>query len=225
MAAIRWLGHSSFEIDLEGRHIIVDPWLDPRPLHVERLVKPATNAEGIKKADLIAITHEHFDHCDKYDVKRIQEKTFAPVLAPEPALANLDVGERQRMAAYVGDEFTHGGIEVKVVQAKHPRSQYPVGYIFSAGGASVYHAGDTFEFFEMNQIHADVALVPVGGRHTMDVISGLNAVKRLNCGVAIPMHHGTFSDIRADVREFETKAKKDGKVKPVVLEVGGEYYF
>ncbi|MFH1200434.1 MAG: MBL fold metallo-hydrolase, partial [Candidatus Micrarchaeota archaeon] len=211
--------------DLEGKHIIVDPWLDPRPLNGERLVKPSTTAEGIKAADLIAVTHEHYDHCDKYDVKRIQEKTFAPVIAPEPALAVLEVPERQRMAAYVGDEFSHNGIEVKVVAAKHFKSQYPVGYIFSVGGKSVYHAGDTFEFFEMNQIQADVALIPVGGRYTMDVLSALNALKRIRCTAAIPMHYGTFKEIQADINEFSTKAKKDGKAKPVVLGIGQEYYF
>jgi L-ascorbate metabolism protein UlaG (beta-lactamase superfamily) len=210
---------------LDGKVIVVDPWLDPRPLNHQRLVRPAVTSEGIRHADLIAVSHEHFDHCDKYDVKRIQEKTFAPVLAPEPALAVLEVPDRQRMAAFIGDEFSQNGIDVRVVQAKHYRSQYPVGYVFSAGGKSVYFAGDTFEFFEMNQIQADVALLPVGGKSTMDVISALNAIKRVKCSAAIPMHYGTFSGIEADIHEFETKARKDGRVKPAVLQVGQEFFF
>ena len=225
MASVKFLGHASFEIDLGGRVIYTDPWWDPKPLKLERLVPPAIHAENVKKADLILISNEKPDHCDKFDVQRVQEKTFAQVLAPDPALAKLEVNPRLRMTAYEGDSFNSMGLDITVTKAKHPQSQYPAGYIVGAEGKRVYFAGDTYDFLEMREIAADVALLPIGGRETMDVLSAVSALKMLNCKYVVPMHYNTFKTIQANAREFEEKARKAGKAEPVLLRVGESFSF
>ncbi len=225
MASVKFLGHASFEIELGGRIIYTDPWWDAKPLKMERLVPPGIQAESIRKADLIMISNEKPDHCDKFDVQRVQEKTFAQVLAPDPALAKLELNPKLRMTAYQGDSFHNMGLDITVTKAKQPQSQYPAGYIVSAEGKRVYFAGDTYDFFEMHEISVDVALLPIGGRETMDVISAVNALKMLKCTYVVPMHYNTFKMIQANVREFEEKAKKGGRAEPVLLRVGESFSF
>jgi len=208
-----------------GRILYTDPWWDPRPLHGERLVPPGIQVEQIKKADMILISNEAPDHCDNFEVKRLQEKTFAQVLAPEPALAKLEVNPRQRMTAYQDDRFHVMGLDIHVTKAKQPKSQYPVGYIISAGGQSVYFAGATYEFYDMHHINVDCAILPIGGRQTMDIFGALNAIRMIKCKYVVPMRYNTFKLIEANAREFELKAQKSGKASPVMLRVGEGFDF
>lgn len=225
MANVRFLGHSSFEIHLGNRVIYTDPWWDPRPLNMERLIPPALKAEDVRKADLIAISNEKPDHCDKFDVLRVQEKTYAQVLAPEPALAKLELNPKLRMAAYTGDAFQNMGLDIQVTTSRHPQSQYPVGYVFSAGGKSVYFAGDTYEFQQMREISADVALLPIGGRETMDTLAAISAIKMLRCKFVVPMHYDTFKTLHADLRSFYDNVRKNTKAEPIMLRVGEGFEF
>lgn len=226
MSYVKYLGHASFEIELEGKVVYTDPWWDRQPRKEERLVAPAMTPEQARRADLILISHEHFDHCDPFDVARLQEKTFAQVIAPEPSLAMLEkVPPRSKMTAYSGDSFSTMGVDVTVTDAKHPQSQYPVGYVAKVGDKSIYFAGDTYEFFEMNKIQADVALLPIGGTYTMDVYSAVKALKFMRCKYVVPMHYNTFSNIKADTHEFAKKVADNTRTKAVVLEVGETFSF
>ena len=220
MMSVRWLGHSSFMVEMGGRFLLFDPWLDPRPKQFARDVPPAVLPSQISKCDLIFITHEHFDHCDPYSVGVIQSRTLAQVVAPQDTLALLDVPARARVPVEVGDAFNLMGVQVKVTPAKHPQSSYPVGFIANAGGESVYHAGDTYDLFAANEPSISTALVPIGGTFTMDVIGAVAALKRIKAKNVIPMHYNTFDKIRASAEEFATRVKHSTKVNPVVLKVG-----
>ncbi|MFA6049332.1 MAG: MBL fold metallo-hydrolase [Candidatus Micrarchaeia archaeon] len=225
MASIRWLGHSAFEVKMGGKTLLFDPWLDPRPRDSERNVPPATTAEKIKKADLIFITHEHYDHCDPYDVATIVQTTFAHVIAPGPALAKLDIPQRNKIIAIAGDSFSFQGIDVDVFSAVHPQSTEPVAFRVSAEGKSLFHAGDTYDHYALSNVQVDLAMVPIGGTYTMDTLASITALKKIRCKYAVPMHYGTFSRIDADVREWEQRVKKETKATPVVLEVGDSFEF
>ena len=217
---IRWLGHSGFLVELGSRVLLFDPWLEPHPRQSERLVPPALEPKQIAKCDLILLTHEHFDHCDPYSVGVIQSRTVAQVVAPEEALALLDVPARARVPVQVGDAFNLMGVQVHVVQAKHPQSTYPVGFIASCGGESVHHAGDTYDFFEMSKIDVKTAFLPIGGTYTMDVIGAVSALKRIRAKNAVPMHYNSFGRIRVNAEDFANRVKAGGKTNPVVLKVG-----
>ncbi|MFH1750744.1 MAG: MBL fold metallo-hydrolase [Candidatus Micrarchaeota archaeon] len=219
MVSLKYLGHSAFEAQFGNKTVLFDPWLDLRPKE-ERLIPPAHTAEEIRSADLILISHEHFDHFDPADVKRIYERTFAHIVAPEPVFERLSLPENRKVVAYVGDEFSYQGFDIRVVEARHPQSSYPVGYIVSDGSQSIYFAGDTYDFYGLSKIKADIALLPIGGTYTMDIIGALSALQKMRVSHVIPMHYGTFSNIRADPHEFRKKAKMDSKAQVHVLDLG-----
>ncbi len=225
MASVTLLGHSSFEVNLQGTIIHFDPWFDQKPREMQRLVQPSVkNVDEIRKVDFIMVSHEHFDHCDPYDVTRISQKTFATVVAPEDTLAKFtDVNPRQKMAAQTGDSFELHGLQVNVFPARHPQSTDPVGYIVEKSGKSVYFAGDTYDFLDMNKIDVDVALIPIGGTYTMDMLGALNAVKRMKAAHVIPMHFNTFERIKTDPHEFAKRCQGTGKAR--VLEIGQTFEF
>ncbi|MFH1257397.1 MAG: MBL fold metallo-hydrolase, partial [Candidatus Micrarchaeota archaeon] len=101
MVTLTYLGHSAFEANFGRKSILFDPWLNPHPKE-ERLVQPAYSAEQVKNADLIMISHEHFDHFDPVDVKRIYERTFAHIVAPENVFEHISIPENRKVVAYLG---------------------------------------------------------------------------------------------------------------------------
>lgn len=227
MANLRWLGHSSFELNLSGRTILFDPWFGKADSGMPREVSPAVSSRDIKRADLILVTHEHFDHSSTPDVADIVARTFAHVVAPTETLNELGdaVPARQRVSVNEGDSFNLLGVDITVTEARHPRSAHPVGYIIGGEGKRIYHAGDTHEFYGMNQYSCDVAMLPIGGTYTMDTLSALNAIKNVRCRQVVPMHYNTFSRIRVDVDDFAKRVRRDTKAEPVVLSVGDSLSF
>ncbi len=125
---IKWLGHASFRIDGE-KIIYIDPW----------------NLKVAEPADLILVTHEHFDHCSPEDIKKIQKKGTIVVTVSDCA------GKLQGDVKIVkpGDSLTVSDIEVEAVPAYnleksfHPKDNGWVGFVFTVGGKRIYHAGDT----------------------------------------------------------------------------------
>jgi len=166
----------------------------------------------IRKADVILLTHEHAPHCDAAAVKEIAERTGASVVGPAATLKRIDLSDRQKVDVQVGDSFLLKGVDVVVTKAAHPQSQYPVGYIVSAGDSpKIYHAGDTYQFAEMTTINVDYALVPLGGGYTMDIIDAANAMKMLRAKFIIPMHYNTYDRISQDISDFIRRVSR-GKV-------------
>jgi len=220
MSSIRYLGHSGFEIELGGTFIYIDLFLDNSDFGgMRRELKAPVRAEEIDRADLIFITHEHRDHFEKATVEKIVKRTGALVIAPRCVLRELEIPSANKMEAVVDEEFVVKGVEVKVVRAIHPQSECPVGYIIKKGGKSIYHAGDTYEFGGMFDIHADYALMPIGGTYTMDVYSAYKAAKELNCRYIIPMHYNTYEKVRQNISEF-IREVESRKVKPIAMKVG-----
>ena len=219
MATVTYLGHSGFRVELEGKILYFDPWLDPRPRTVERLVPPAISAEKIKKADAIFISSPAFDHFDQHDVSIIADGTFAHVVAPEAVLARLDLQDKFKMSAVDGDDFEFFGLHIKVLPVRN-NAPGSVGYIVSSGGKSVYFAGDTYDFYALANVEADLALIPIGGTQTMDVLSAVSALKKMRVKYVIPCHYDTFSRIKADPYDFAKRVKQETKAQAVVLGVG-----
>jgi len=219
MATVTYLGHSGFRVELEGKILYFDPWLDQRPRTVERLVPPATSAEKIKKADAIFISSPSFDHFDLHDVSMIAAGTYAHVVAPQEVLSRLELDDKFKMSAVDGDDFEFFDIRIRVLPVRNnvPGS---VGYLVSCGGKSVYFSGDTYDFYALANVEADLALIPIGGTQTMDVLSAVSAAKKMRVKYVIPCHYDTFSRIKADPYDFAKRVKQDGKAQAVVLGVG-----
>lgn len=225
MSSICYLGHASFEINLEGRIIYTDPWFNSKPKEVLRENPPVITARDIRKADFILISHEHFDHCDPFDVAGIESRTFASVLAPEETLVKLEIPENKKVSVNEGDSFNLQGVDFTITQAKHPQSVHPVGFIVEYNNKSFYFAGDTYDFYDMNLIDVDVSMIPIGGNYTMDVLAAVNALKKIKTSFVIPMHYNTFNTIKANVDDFVTRVKQATKCIPVVLRPGEKFDF
>lgn len=193
--SLHWLGHDSFRIEsADGQVIYIDPW-------------EVRSTE--KKADLILITHEHYDHCSPDDVKKLS-KPGTVILTPPDCGTKLGVPTQ---AARPGLSGTYAGFTVEMVAAYnigkefHQKSKHWVGYIITVDGKRIYHAGDTDIIPEMQGITCDVALLPVGGTYTMSAAEAAKAATIIKAKEYIPMHWGKIVGTRADAEAFKAAVK------------------
>lgn len=214
---LTFLGHSGFFAKMGSKKFLFDPWFGSDG---KRQVPSAVTAAQFRQVDAIFISHEHFDHCDGKALADIVGRTLAHVIGPAEALDSIPVAERLKMRVKVGERFTVNGYEVSVVQAQHPKSAYPVGFVVGCGGQKLYHAGDTYDFYGLTGIEADVGLLPIGGAYTMDIFAAITALKRLRLKHVIPMHYDTFSQIEADVNDFAKRVKTSSRTQVHVLQPG-----
>jgi L-ascorbate metabolism protein UlaG (beta-lactamase superfamily) len=184
---IHWLGHASFRIDDGGASIYIDPWKLPA---------------GAPKADVILITHAHFDHYSAEDIAAIE--TPATVFVAPADVASKLAG-RHVIVAAPGGSYQAGQVKVAAVAAYntnkdfHPRSAGWVGYVVTlAAGQRVYHTGDTDVTPEMEAVETDVALMPCGGTYTMTAAEVAVAANTFNPSILIPMHWGDIVGSRSD---------------------------
>jgi L-ascorbate metabolism protein UlaG (beta-lactamase superfamily) len=200
LQGITWLGHDSFKIKSSEGVIYVDP----------------RNLAAAEPADLILITHEHHDHFSPDDVKKLRKPDTVIVTVAQVA---KDLKGDVRVVK-PGDTLTVKGIKIEAVPAYNPNKQFHpravghVGFIISVGGRRIYHAGDTDVIPEMAKLEVDVALLPVGGKYTMNASEAADAVNLIRPGVAVPMHWGDLIGTRADAEAFQ----KASKVPVVILE-------
>ena len=202
---VEWLGHSGFRIAVGRASIYIDPY---------RL------AADEPKADLILITHQHYDHFSIQDLERLRKDT-TQVLAP-PAVAERLEGNVHSMRAGDVVETDIYGVDVRAVPAYntskrdgegrpfHPREAGCLGYELNVRGQRLYHAGDTDVIPEMDWVvGADVALLPVSGVHVMTALEAAEAARRIQPTVAVPMHWGGHIGSEQDAQAFADAAPVD----------------
>ncbi len=197
---IVWLGHDGFRIEV-GKTVYIDPF------------KISTDV----KADLILITHEHFDHCSPEDVKKIQqEKT---IILTEKDSAKKLTGEVRVLSP--GESMTLNDLRIEAVPAYntnkefHPKEKNWLGFIIEIEGVRIYHAGDTDLIPEMKHIKTDIALLPVSGTYVMTAEEAIAAASLINPRIAIPMHYGSIVGDNQDAQKFKDGLK--GKCQVMVL--------
>jgi len=184
---IFWLGHSTVRIDGE-KVIYIDPW---------KLKEP-------KMADIILISHSHYDHLSVEDVGKIQKENTVIVTTQDSA-ADLSGDVR---TVIPGDVVRIGEILVEAVpsyntdKAFHPKENNWLGFVVTVMGKRIYYCGDTDIIPEMKNIQADIMLVPVGGTYTMTAAEAARAVNMVRPGVAIPIHYGYIVGSGDDAERF-----------------------
>jgi len=220
MRSITYYGHSCFQVKLGNIVMLFNPAVADPLAGNRRLVKSALNYHTVRECDMIFLTSEEPQNCEPEVVKEISDRCYSSVVAPRPALAKLDISDRFKVDVRTGDKFTSKGIDVEVVKAVHPQSQYPVGYLVKGDGLAVYHAGDTYSFTDMGRIKCDVALVPIGGGSIMDPFAANSMIKDMRPKVAVPMTYNTYDKIAQEPSEFTSDL--GGLTKGVALRPGQE---
>lgn len=205
---IKWLGNSGFLI--KGNQII---YIDPYNIF-----------EGTEKADLILLTHSHYDHCSIVDIDKIIKKGTKIILPADCqskiTRCNIPIDIQ---IVEPGQELNFGGIHLCVLPAYnidkpfHRKEDGWVGYLIKIGGTIVYHAGDTDVIPEMQKLTGYkqtgkkfIALLPVGGRFTMSVEEAVEAAKLIKPSLAVPMHYGSVVGTINDAKEFVDFCEEEG---------------
>ena len=192
---IHWLGHDSFRLDGSST-IYIDPWKLPA---------------GAIPADLILVTHDHFDHFSAEDIAGIASAATTLI---GPAVVTGQASGLTTITLVPGETTSVGGVTVTAVPAYnldkfrrpgepyHPREAGYLGYVVEMDGLRIYHAGDTDAIPEMSGVQCDVALLPVGGTYTMTAEEAAAACGTLNAAVVVPMHYADIVGTRADAERF-----------------------
>lgn len=224
MPKLTFLGHAAFSLELSGAKLLIDPFLSGNPL-------AAAGPDDIE-ADYVLLTHGHPDHLG--DGIEIAKKNDATIVAPFELATRCETKGATVHPMHIGGAFEFPFGRVKLTIAVHgsgfPTEQgieylgNPCGFLVTADGKTVYHAGDTGLFYDMKLIgemnEIDIALLPIGDNFTMGIDDAVKATELLGARLSIPMHYDTFDLIKADPEEFVAKVKKEGR-DARVLKPGG----
>jgi L-ascorbate metabolism protein UlaG (beta-lactamase superfamily) len=222
---LTYLGHSAFLITTTVGDILIDPFLSGNPL-------ASIGPDDVHPA-YILVTHGHSDHLG--DTVAIARRTGATVIGPAELvtyLAGRGVANVHPMHLGGNHIFPFG--ELLLTQALHGSSVTedghlictgnPCGFVIKTRERTIYHAGDTGLFLDMEligRLHPlDIALLPIGGNFTMGIDDAVEAVKMLAPRTVIPMHYGTFPVIAVDPQLFRKKVESATSTHCTVLEPG-----
>jgi L-ascorbate metabolism protein UlaG (beta-lactamase superfamily) len=213
--SINWLGNAGFQIK-NSKIIYIDPYN----------IKP-----GMEKADLILLTHSHYDHCSVEDISHLI-KSGTKIIMPancQSKIMRFDVPIKYEIIE-PGMEFSSGELKIttfpayNVDKSFHPKNEEWVGYLIKIGKVLIYHAGDTDNIPEMQRLTGHkqpgtklIALLPIGGRFTMTAEEAAEAVKLIKPDLAIPMHYGSVAGNKEDAEEFKELCEEQG-IRVEILE-------
>ena len=193
---IKFYGHAGIKIE-DNLTILIDPWLDDNPL-------ATIKAKDITKADYIIATHNHFDHVN--DIPIIAKNTQATVISIVETAEDLSSkGCEKTIGCNIGGIVKLKGLELIFTQAFHSMSSNPSGVLLFYNNKTIYHAGDTGLFGDMELIGEmypiDLAFLPVGGHFTMGLKEARKAIQFLKPKIVVPIHYNTFDLIKQNVDE------------------------
>lgn len=225
---VRWLGHAWTEFTTsDNRVILFDPWTkeDGNP-------GSQTEIKDIEKADLVLVSHDHFDHVGS--ALKLSEQTGALVGGSPQTMRRLKAeGLPEERVVNFGSGYMPGGgadlewVTIRATPAYHASDTgVAMGHIvIAADGTTIYHAGDTGLFSEM-EIYAklypiDLAFLPIGGIFTMDAKQAGFALTMLTPKAVVPIHYKSFPIVARSAGPFVDLAGETiPTVKVFPLEVG-----
>lgn len=197
---IAWLGHDSFRIS-NGKTVYIDPY--------------QLKASG--KADVLLISHEHFDHLSPDDIKKVVNNNTSIVTTAQCSNEVKKLKVKEVVVVKPGDKVNVQGMSVEAVPAYninkinpgtgkpfHPKEDNKVGFVLTLNNVRIYHAGDTDAIPEMSKIKTDIALLPVSGTYVMTAEEAAQVAKMMKPRIAIPMHYGAIVGSVKDAEKFKT---------------------
>ena len=213
---LHWLGHAGFKIK-SGKVIYIDPY------HIG----------DSEPADIILITHSHYDHCSIEDIRKIVKDNTAIICPADCQSAITKIDKKVNMQLIeAGEKLKLGNIEFHAVPAYninkqfHEKSEGWVGYVIKLGKVIIYHAGDTDLTEDMKKLtgyskegNKFIALLPIGGKFTMNYEEASQAAEIIKADIAIPMHYGTIISSGDDAEKFQDLCKDNG-IEAKIMEIG-----
>lgn len=194
---VHWLGHDSFVLK-GSKTVVIDPF----------------KAKGGYTADVLLISHEHFDHLSEEDIEKFAGPATT-LVAPRICEAPLRRFSQEKRFVTPGSRLELKGVTVEAIPAYnvnkfsepgkvfHPKEEGRVGYIVTLDGKRFYHAGDSDATPEMKAVEVDVALLPVSGTYVMTAEEAADAAKTMKAKVVVPMHIESIVGSRADAERFK----------------------
>lgn len=174
-----------------------DPYLIPAAAH---------------DADLIFITHEHYDHFEPESIAKLQkEETLlvAPESMKKKVLSESGMAEENCLFYQPGESFKAGGVAVETIPAYnklkpfHPKGKKWQGYVVTMDDTRYYVSGDTDVNEAIKKVRCDMALIPVGGFYTMDWKQGAEYIAQIKPKAVIPTHYGSIVGNKSDGKDFQ----------------------
>ena len=220
---VTYLGHACVNIQIEGAHFLVDPFISANPLagHIDINSIEAT---------YILLTHAHADHI--LDAEAIAKRTGAPLIT------NPEILDHYRKLGLDGHDMNIGGshrfldgkVKIKMVKADHsssfPDGSYggnPAGFLINYKDQTIYISGDTALTMDMkiipHQYKVDLAILPIGNNYTMGVRDALTAAKFVETNNILGVHYDTFDVIKID-KEASKRKFSDAHKRLHLLEIG-----
>jgi len=193
---VHWLGHDSFVLQ-GSRTLVLDPF----------------KAKGDYKADILLISHEHFDHLSPEDIRRFAGPSTT-IVAPRICEEPLRPFHQEKRFVDPNSDLVVKGVGIRAIPAYninkfrepgkvfHPRADNKVGYVVTMDGVRFYHAGDSDATPEMKALDVDVAFLPVSGTYVMTAEEAADAAKAMKADVVVPMHIESIVGTMADAQRF-----------------------
>lgn len=198
---IHWLGHDAIRLD-GSKVVCFDPY----------------RITSTKTADIVLITHEHFDHCSPEDLAKVCGQST--VVVTDAASARKITGNVRIVAP--GDRVRVEGVEIEVGTAYntnkdfHPKKAGMLSFVVTLDGVRYYHAGDSDFIPEMKDLEVDVAFLPVSGTYVMTADEAVEAARAIKPKLAVPMHYGAIVGSEEDAVRF--KKALEGEIPVAVFD-------
>ena len=196
---LQWFGHASFKISSGNDVIYIDPWKLKDTPH---------------DATLVLVSHSHYDHYSADDIAKVSGMT-TKLVAAEDVIQKQGKGQ----ALKPGQSIDVNGVKITGIPAYnpakqfHPKSNNWLGFVIEIAGKRIYYAGDTDVTDEMKVLkNIDLALLPVGGKYTMNAAEAADATRQFKPKQAVPYHWGDIVGSQADADKFAKSAACPVKV-------------